>query len=170
MGNPKRKSRRIGSRSPSSKALDDLSADELREYFETTMQEKDEQYADLQQQLQEFHGRKGGKSDAEDPDWEGDAFDSEEQIGSNVKGSTDFLAVATTFKKGGVWKDYKWSSVKYEDKIALAVLDGMNKKNFILTGDRKTDKGKFLCFDWVRGGCKMAYYTSPIWNLFSCFM
>lgn len=81
-----------------------------------------------------------------DPDFSMENLDLGER-NPKVAGN-DVAAVSSAFKKC-VWVKYKWSSQNKEDEIAYATLDAMNKKGFMLTGNAKEDKGKFMALDFV---------------------
>ena len=136
--------------------------------MDTMLQEKDDEIANLNNQLEDAQANSTGSGDGEF-DLDGETFDLEGQLGDNSEKSPDTKLVASAFKKC-VWKDFKWSSDNKAEKIAYATLDAMNKKHFKLTRDREKDKGKFLHLDWEPCGCQIACYSSPIWNLLFCFV
>ena len=62
-------------------------------------------------------------------------------VGDNTKGSQDYNAVSQIFKKC-VWRTKKWSNSRTEGAVALLTLDSMQKKGYMLTGDRHMDMCK----------------------------
>ena len=111
--------------------------------------------------LYEEEKRKNEEADKEeesDEAWEPDNFNLEEALGNNTKGSNDHIVVSGCFKKN-TWIDKKFSSEKSEEGVAYLVLDRLGKTAFLLTGERKKDKGKFSLLDREPFGCLIAQCT-----------